>query len=271
MEQKKHGSLAEQVQLIASQDVNNPPLPQHVASPAVNSPPLPQHVGSQNVNNPPLPQHVCSQNVNNPSLPLHAASQNVSNPALSQKLNQDEGHQPHPVQASHHNSQTVGIQNLGKDHVPNNEVAKTQNPSSKSQYAKLQQISNQQATVNEQPGGQINRKNLVPFGMLLPILVPQLAKDRAMQLQTLFSKLKKDEIAKDSFVRLMKGIVGDQMLRMALLKVQSQPQGQSRPNQGPGGQQYPVRMPTVGLGARQLNDLHALAQLHQRTMNAAAD
>ncbi|KAL1290918.1 hypothetical protein AAHE18_20G164000 [Arachis hypogaea] len=203
----------------------------------------------------------------------HVASQdNVSNPALSQKQTQDEGHQPQPVQASLQNSQTVGIQNLGKDPAPNNEVAKTLNPSSESQqYAKLQQISNQQATVNEQPGGQINRQKQVPFGMLLPILIPQLPKDRAMQLQTLFSKLKKDEIAKDSFVRLMKGIVGDQMLKLAWSKVQAQLQAQTRPNQGPVGQQQPVRMPTVGLGARQLNDPHALAQLHQRSMNAAAD
>ena len=46
---------------------------------------------------------------------------------------------------------------------------------------------------------------------------------------------------------------------------------QARPGQGPVGQQHPVRMPAVGSGARQLNDPHALAQLHQRSMNAAAD
>ncbi|XP_052119386.1 transcription initiation factor TFIID subunit 4b isoform X2 [Arachis duranensis] len=223
------------------------------------------------VNNPPLSQDVASHNVNNPPLPQHVTSQNVNNPPLSQKQSQDERHLPYPVQASLQNSQTVGIQNLGKDPVPNNEVAKTLNPSSESQqYAKLHQISNQQATVNEQRGGQINRQKQVPFGMFLPILIPQLPKDRAMQLQTLFSKLKKDEIAKDSFVQLMKGIVGDQMLRLAMAKIQAQLL-QMRPNQGPVEQQHPVRMPTVGLGARQLNDPHALAQLHQRSMNAAAD
>ncbi|KAL4307862.1 hypothetical protein AHAS_Ahas16G0320700 [Arachis hypogaea] len=215
------------------------------------------------VNNPPLSQDVASHNVNNPPLPQHVASQNVNNPPLSQKQSQDERHLPYPVQASLQNSQTVGIQNLGKDPVPNNEVAKTLNPSSESQqYAKLHQISNQQATVNEQRGGQINRQKQVPFGMFLPILIPQLPKDRAMQLQTLFSKLKKDEIAKDSFVQLMKGIVGDQMLRLAMAKIQAQLL-QMRPNQGPVEQQHPVRMPTVGLGARQLNDPHALAPLHQ--------
>ncbi|KAK7376952.1 hypothetical protein VNO80_02372 [Phaseolus coccineus] len=201
----------------------------------------------------------------------HVASQDVNNPHLSQKQSQDDCHQAQApaVQVPLHNSQTIGIQNSGKDSVLNNEVVKSHNPSSESQYAKLQQMSNQQATVSEQPSSQVNRSKQVPFGLLLPILLPQLAKDRAMQLQTLFAKLKKDEIPKDSFVRLMKGIVGDQMLRLALAKVQMQPQARS--NQASAGQQLPVRMPTVSSGARQLNDPHALAQMHQRSMNVAVD
>ncbi|XP_061355678.1 transcription initiation factor TFIID subunit 4b-like [Gastrolobium bilobum] len=203
----------------------------------------------------------------------HVASQDVNNPPLSQKQSQDECHQVPTVQASLQNSQVIGIQNSGKDSVLTNEVVKTHNPSSESQYAKLQQMSNQQATVTEQPSSQTNRSKQapmgkqVPFGLLLPLLVPQLPKDRAMQLQTLFAKLKKDEIPKDNFVRHMKAIVGEPMLRLALTKVQSQ----TRPIQGPAGQQHPVRMPTVSSSARQLNDPNALAHMHQRSMNAAAD
>ncbi|CAI8609438.1 unnamed protein product [Vicia faba] len=128
-------------------------------------------------------------------------------------------------------------------------------------------MSNQQATVNEQPSSQINRSKQVPFGLLIPILIPQLAKDRAMQLTTLFNKLKKDEIPIDHFVRLMKGIVGDQMLRIALTKVQQQ----TKANAGSSGQQHPVRMPTVTSSGTKFNDPHALAQLHQRSMNPVAD
>ncbi|MED6217280.1 hypothetical protein PIB30_016268 [Stylosanthes scabra] len=238
-------------------EVQNPPLPQHVASPAVNSPHLPQHVGSQNVNNLPLLQQV--------------ASQIVSNPALSQKQSQDEGHQPQPVQDSLQNSQKVEIQNLGKDPVLNNEVAITHNPDSKSRYAKLQQTSNQQAKVNEQPGGQTNGQKALLYAIrickLLPFWIPQLPKDKAMQLHTLVSKLEKDEIAKDSFGPLMRDIVGVQLLRSTLSKIC----GQIGPNQGYRGQQHPVGMPTVGLGARQLNGPYASTQLHQRSMNAAAD
>ncbi|KAE9599997.1 hypothetical protein Lal_00046152 [Lupinus albus] len=199
--------------------------------------------------------------------PQHVASQVVNNPPFSQKQSQDEFHQSQNVQVSVQNSQMIGIQNSGKDPVQNHEIVQTHNPSNESQYAKLQQISNQQDTITEKPRSQMNQTpKQVPFGLLLPILIPQLPKDRAMQLQTLFTKLKKDEVPKDSFVRLMKGIVGDQMLRLAIAKVQ-----QTRPNQGPAGQQPAVRMPTVGSGARQFNDPHALAQLHQRSMNATAD
>ena len=122
----------------------------------------------------------------------HVASQDINTPHLSQKQSQDECHQAPAVQVSLPNSQAIGIQNSGKDPVLNNEVVKNHNPSSESQYAKLQQMSNQQATVSEQPSSQGNRSTSkqVPFGMLLPILLPQLAKDRAMQLQTLFAKLK---------------------------------------------------------------------------------
>ncbi|XP_057424256.1 transcription initiation factor TFIID subunit 4b-like isoform X2 [Lotus japonicus] len=194
----------------------------------------------------------------------HVASQDVNNALLSQKQSQDECHQVPTVQVSLQNSQASGSQNSGKDPVLNNEVVKTHNPSSESQYAKLQQMSNQQATVTEQPNNQTNRGNQVPFGLLLPVLIPQLAKDKAMQLQTLFAKLKKDEIQKSDFVRVMKNIVGEQMLRLALVKVQSQ----TRSNQEPAGQQHPVRTQTVSSGVRHVNDPHASAQMHQRSMAA---
>ncbi|CAI8599320.1 unnamed protein product [Vicia faba] len=197
----------------------------------------------------------------------NVASQDTSNPTLLHKQSQDECLQRQTVPVSHQHSQTNEVQKSEKDPVFNHEVIKTNNPNCESQYAKLQQMSNQQATVNEQPSSQINRSKQVPFGLLLPILIPQLAKDRAMQLTTLFNKLKKDEIPKDHFVRLMKGIVGDQMLRIALTKVQQQ----TKANAGSSGQQHPVRMPTVTSSGTKFNDPHALAQLHQRSMNPAAD
>jgi transcription initiation factor TFIID subunit 4 len=122
----------------------------------------------------------------------NVASQDASNLTLSHKKSQDECLQRQAVPVSHQHSQTNEVLKTEKDPVFNHEAIKTNNPNCESQYAKLQQMSNQQATVNEQPSSQVNRSKQVPFGLLLPILIPQLAKDRAMQLQTLFNKLKVD-------------------------------------------------------------------------------
>nr|XP_009793398.1 PREDICTED: transcription initiation factor TFIID subunit 4b-like isoform X3 [Nicotiana sylvestris]XP_016491721.1 PREDICTED: transcription initiation factor TFIID subunit 4b-like isoform X3 [Nicotiana tabacum] len=90
----------------------------------------------------------------------------------------------------------------------------------------------------------------VPFAMLFPHIQPQLDKDRAMQLQTLYVKLKvKNEISKEGFVRHMRSIIGDQMLKMAVYKFQSQASRNSPsvPGQFPqsaASQQQHSQMPT---------------------------
>ncbi|OIT22783.1 PREDICTED: transcription initiation factor TFIID subunit 4b isoform X2 [Nicotiana attenuata] len=89
----------------------------------------------------------------------------------------------------------------------------------------------------------------VPFAMLFPHIQPQLDKDRAMQLQTLYVKLKKNEISKEGFVRHMRSIIGDQMLKMAVYKFQSQasrnsPSVPSQFPQSAASQQQHSQMPT---------------------------
>ncbi|KAK6130814.1 hypothetical protein DH2020_035437 [Rehmannia glutinosa] len=95
------------------------------------------------------------------------------------------------------------------------------------QQAMTSGLSSQQSITsgNQQPGTALKLNKQVPFGMLLPIIQPQLDKDRAMQLHTLYFKLKKNEISKDGFVRHMRSIVGDQMLKMAVYKLQTQDGG----------------------------------------------
>ncbi|KZV16867.1 TBP-associated factor 4 isoform 1 [Dorcoceras hygrometricum] len=95
----------------------------------------------------------------------------------------------------------------------------------KSKQAVTSGMSNQQSMTssNQQPGTTVKLNKQVPFGMLLPIIQPQLDNDRAMQLQTLYSKLRvKNEISKDKFVQNMRSLVGDQMLKMAVYKLQTQ-------------------------------------------------
>ena len=122
--------------------------------------------------------------------PQNVSSHDVNHPPLSQKQSQDEGHQGQTVQGSLQSSQSTGIPNSGNDQVHNSEPVKTHNLSNESQYIKLQQMSNQQATVAEQPSSQINRSKQVPFALLLPLLTPQLPKEKSTQLQNLFVKLK---------------------------------------------------------------------------------
>lgn len=67
-----------------------------------------------------------------------------------------------------------------------------------------------------------NRQKQVLFAVLLPALLPQLGKDRAMQLHTLYGKLKENEISKGGFFRHMRDIVGYLMLRLVVNKLQVQ-------------------------------------------------
>lgn len=179
-----------------------------------------------------------------------------------------------PQQISVQNPQTTGMQISDKTPIPVHEPDRSSNQEGESQFSKLQKMSNQQATITERTSNPTNRNRpgQVPFGLLLPVLQAQLDKDRAMQLQTIFAKLKKNEIPKEGFVRLMRGIVGDQMLKLAVTKIQSQPgsnqlQLQSQVSARP----HPQRMPSVNASSTQFSDPHAFAQLHQKGTNSSAD
>nr|GFC62299.1 transcription initiation factor TFIID subunit 4b [Tanacetum cinerariifolium] len=70
----------------------------------------------------------------------------------------------------------------------------------------------------------------VPFAMLLPVLEPQLEKGRAMQLQTLYARLMSNSINKEEFVRNMRTLVGDYMLKMAVYKLRQEQVPAARQN-----------------------------------------
>ncbi|KAJ0234715.1 Transcription initiation factor TFIID subunit 4b [Hirschfeldia incana] len=123
-----------------------------------------------------------------------------------------------PAQHWENPPQTAGLQISEK----NPEPGRPNSQESESQFLKLQKMSSQQARGVEQPvNNPLNRNpKQVPFAALLPTLMAQLDKDRALQLRTLYSRLKKNEIPKEGFTRHMKDIVGDQMLRLAVSKLQ---------------------------------------------------
>ncbi|XWS14779.1 hypothetical protein CRYUN_Cryun35bG0037700 [Craigia yunnanensis] len=187
-----------------------------------------------------------------------------------QKQPQDDRQQGVAEQVSAQVPQTTGILTTERSPIPH-EPERTNNQNSESQYVKLQKMSSQQASGTEQPINSMNRGKQVPFAVLLPTLLPQLDKDRAMQLHTLYSKLKKNEIAKDGFVRHMRDIVGDQMLRLAVNKLQVQISSNQFPLQSQAAaQQNTPRMPSVG-GASQFAGPHSIAQVHQKGPNSPAN
>ena len=121
------------------------------------------------------------------------ASKELNRLQMSQKRTQDDCQQRPAQQISIQNPQTTGMQISEKTPILVHEPDRSSSIEGESQYSKLQKISNQQATIIERASKPINHNNRagqVPLGFLLPVLQAQLDKDRAMQLQTIFAKLK---------------------------------------------------------------------------------
>ncbi|CAL1410619.1 unnamed protein product [Linum trigynum] len=114
--------------------------------------------------------------------------------------------------------QTSGAPISDKNPAPAAEPGRLQNRTGESQFVRMPP----QITATEQSVNSRYQGKHIPFVLLLPALKPHLDKDREMQLQTIFNKLKKNEIPKDQFVRLMRNIVGDQVIKLALTQWQQQ-------------------------------------------------
>ncbi|KAL1546862.1 transcription initiation factor TFIID subunit 4b-like isoform X1 [Salvia divinorum] len=183
----------------------------------------------------PLPQPVGGQS---------SGEQPINAQVLGHDTKPDKELQMNKLQnVSHHPSMTVGSNEgnpktsmgINNDQVMPPLNQQTTGMPTTSQQAISSGMSNPQTMTSssQQSVTALKLNKQVPFGMLLPIIQPQLDKDRAMQLHTLYFKLKKNEISKDGFVRHMRSIVGDQMLKMAVYKLQTQAarNTQAAPNQ----------------------------------------
>jgi len=87
-------------------------------------------------------------------------------------------------------SAEMQMQMSGTGHTQIREPERMLNSGRESQFSNMQRFSNQPVTGPEQTGNSANRAKQIPFGSLLPIILPELDKDRAMQLQTLYGKLR---------------------------------------------------------------------------------
>ncbi|KAK2377847.1 transcription initiation factor TFIID subunit 4b [Trifolium repens] len=80
---------------------------------------------------------------------------------------------------------------------------------------------NQQVEVNEQPGTQTNSSELMLlFDQLVLCLIPQIDCDKAIEIRTLVHKFQSGEVPEYNFLPHMKHILGEQMLRSAVAKLQ---------------------------------------------------
>lgn len=204
------------------------------------------------------------------------SSQELNCLPLQHKQSQDNFPQQQTEQNNPHISQTMSIQNSEKGPTVGQEPDRTQDPNSLSQYLRSQKMNNQQAGATGQASNALKNSKQVPFAMLLPVIEPLLDKDRAMQLRTLYNRLKKNEISKDGFVKHMRVLVGDHMLKVAVVRLQEKAPRSSQVGSNQvashsqvSAQQQHMKMPAVS--AKQFTDSQSFTQLHQKGLNSPVD
>ncbi|GJN36969.1 hypothetical protein PR202_gb25877 [Eleusine coracana subsp. coracana] len=90
------------------------------------------------------------------------------------------------------------------------------------QKQSVNQMKSQQQPGSNQTNSAITmvKPPVVTFHMLIPILRRHLDKDRDMQVQSIFAKLRKNEISKEHFLKVVRSIVGDKLLKQAASQYQ---------------------------------------------------
>ncbi|KAG8060046.1 hypothetical protein GUJ93_ZPchr0002g26415, partial [Zizania palustris] len=126
------------------------------------------------------------------------------------------------------------------------------------QHAK--QTTGQQAPPAAQDARKRAYQPSIPFNMLIPILQAHLDRDKDMQLQDVWAKLRRNEVNKDNFLKIIRNIVGDQMLKQAAHNVFAQMQAnaqrnsQANVNQQTNANQYSLPSQVSSSGSAQLHD-----------------
>ncbi|URD99219.1 transcription initiation factor [Musa troglodytarum] len=170
---------------------------------------------------------------------------------------QSENQQQHVTQQS--NSQQIASANIANMAVQHSE---------NQQQHIVQQSNSQQIPTSNQANNATRRTKAassIPFHLLIPILRPHLDKDRSMQLQAIFAKLRNNEVSKEDFLRVIRNIVGDQMLRQAAQKLQAQAARSAQTNTNSfslqsqaSSQQLASSVPQQITGAQSFPALHSI-------------
>ncbi|XP_057858781.1 uncharacterized protein LOC131067681 isoform X2 [Cryptomeria japonica] len=110
------------------------------------------------------------------------------------------------------------------------------------QQKQLQPQQQQQQLSNQQPsqpamgqattsvrGQNASGAHSISFGSLIPMILPHLSKEQSDRLQGLYTRLRRNEVTKEDFLRATRNVVGDQMLVQAVRQMQQKHQAQSQP------------------------------------------
>ncbi|KAL1822193.1 hypothetical protein ACET3Z_008971 [Daucus carota] len=195
---------------------------------------------------------------------------------MQQKQSEDSFPQQQTEQKNPHVSQSSSVQNPDRITAVGQEPNKAQDPSSISQYLRSQKMNSQQAAATSQANNALKNGKQVPFAMLFPVIEPLLDKDKAMQLRTIYNRLKKNEISKDGFVKHMRSLVGDHMLKLAVVKLQEQAPRSSQvaPTQAASHSQVPAQqqhMTMQSVGGQQFSESHSYSQINQKGLNSSVN
>ncbi|KAG2551103.1 hypothetical protein PVAP13_9KG371900 [Panicum virgatum] len=100
------------------------------------------------------------------------------------------------------------------------------------QQQPMQQMKSQQTPHTNQTNGATTtaKAPVVTFHMLLPILRQYIDKEKDMQVQSIFAKLRKNEVSKEHFLKVVRNIVGDKVLKLAISEYQMQHTAQAQRN-----------------------------------------
>ncbi|KAM7520954.1 hypothetical protein LguiB_019916 [Lonicera macranthoides] len=195
--------------------------------------------------------------------------QELNHLPMQQKQSQDDSPQQQAKQKSIPMSQTRSMQ----DSETNTNVQEPER--TEHLEPRLQKMSGHQPAI---AAGQainiMNRNKQVPFALLVPVIEPQLDKDKAMQFQRVYTQLKQNEISKDVFVRHMRSIVGDQVLKMAVYKLQGQAAriSQSGPNHFPSQSHVSAQhMQMPPMRAKHVSDPQAFSHLRPKNLGSSSD
>ncbi|XP_077249745.1 TBP-associated factor 4 [Tasmannia lanceolata] len=154
-------------------------------------------------------------------------------------------HQQNGRSLEHQQTEQNAHQFSGKNHVQISEQDRFQQSESQLQNSKLPPLNNRPVPALDQANNPMRPRNkpnpFISFGMLIPNLLPLLDKDKQMQLHSVFAQLRRNEVSKEDFLRIVRSIVGDHMLRQTAQKLHATNQAKAARTSQTGQPQYQLQ------------------------------